>query len=170
MHEPHADANQDEQRDELGRRHNLHEARAGIDAAHVDGGQQGEKRQKHDGAPGRRLGGRPEDTHRGRKRARDRGDGEQRHQPVEDAAHKPDRGAECDFDVGVEPAGERDAAAGRREAQDDERHEHGADEVDERSGWAESGGNRGRQDEDTGADGGVDDAGREAAHADRTHE
>jgi len=63
-----------------------------------------------------------------------------------------------------------DAAAFRREAPDDERHEHGADELGERSGWAESGGNRARQDEDTGADGGVDEAGREAAHADRTHE
>ena len=101
------------------------------------------------------------DDRRGRKRAQ---------HPQQHAGHEADVRSERGADIGVRPAGERHAAAGIRDAEHDEAHRDGADEIRDRCGRAERAGHVGRQTEDAAADRDVDDGRGQSQRADRTDE
>jgi RecA-family ATPase len=77
-----------------------------------------------------------------------------------------DRGedrAEGDSHVGIQPAGQRHAAAGRSEARDDQGHQPGTEDIGERGRGAKAGGDCRREHENARADRRVDYARRQRA-------
>ena len=96
--------------------------------------------------------------------------GHRRAEGIEHAGQKTDERPECRFHVGIEAAGERDAAAGRREARHDERHHPAADDIGEGRRRPEVSRDGGGQHEDAGADRGVDGACDQPPHADFAQE
>ena len=91
-------------------------------------------------------------------------------QPHEKPGQESDERTERHFDVGVDSAGQRHPAPRHRERRDDESHRQAAREIGERRGRTEVARDQRGKDEDASADGRVDDACGQPAHAYRAHE
>ena len=154
----------EQQRQQLGHGRHRVQARAEGDAAHVHQRPEPERHQQHVGLPRRER--RDELPDAGGEHRRHGGGREQAEHPQQDAREergvRPQRGA----DIRIGAAGERHAAARVRDAQHDQPHRHGADEVGDWRRGPEGAGDAGRQAEDAAADGDVDDGSGEAERTD----
>src|SRR5206468_157132 len=79
--------------------------------------------------------------------------------PDENAGQESHEGPERDLDVGIRTARHVDAAAGLGEAERDQPHDRGADQIGDRRARSQRCGDAGRKTKDAAADGDVDDTG-----------
>ena len=165
-----SESDQHEQRDELRRSQDGVEAARSAHPAHVEAGEERKDDEDH-----RSL------SIRGRERRDERSDGigeERGHcrerrgepDPEQDAGDEADQRPEGHLDVRVHAARQRDAACRLGEAEDDERHGGGANDIGKGGGRAEQGGDAARQAEDPAADGDVHDPGGEPHDTDGADE
>ena len=167
LNEEHTDADEEQQRKQLGYAQHHDQSRALLHAADVDQCQRDERDRDDRRADRRQPDERAESLGEGRRHA---GDGRGSEHPEQHAGKESDVATEYRLDVRVGAAGERDAAASFSEAEHHAPHHGGADQVDERrSGAGRRRGAR-RKPEDSPTDGHVENAGRESEDPDRAHQ
>ena len=157
---------QQEERQHFRDRDRAVHARASLDPQDVDRRKHGVDADQHRRRCGARRDcwhERAEICHQHRPHRRHR---KRQHHPQQKTREETHERPERDLDIGVEAAGQRDAAPGLGHAQNDQAHHQGTEQVGHECGRAERRRHVGGQPEDAGADGEVDDAGGERERAD----